>query len=57
MATRTDELRNRFRAASRMPQLLEVRDMTRIAMRQTSDEMDANGDGDGMPSCRSCSPS
>lgn len=48
MATRTDELRNRFRAASRMPQLLEVRDMTRIAMRQTSDEMDANGDGDGM---------
>jgi HK97 family phage major capsid protein len=51
MATRTinpDELRNRFRAAQRMPQLLEVRDMVRVAMRQTSDEMDAGEGGDGM---------
>jgi HK97 family phage major capsid protein len=46
-----DELRNRFRAAQRMPQLLEVRDMTRLALRQTSDSMDDGGDtgnGDGM---------
>lgn len=53
MATRTinpDELRNRFRAASRMPQLLECRDLVRVAMRQASDEMDSGGDdgGDGM---------
>jgi hypothetical protein len=44
-----DELRNRFKAASRLPQLLECRDIVCVAMRQTSDEMDANGEtGDGM---------
>lgn len=39
-----DELRNRFKAAQRMPQLLEVRDMVRIAMREASDQMDDGGD-------------
>jgi HK97 family phage major capsid protein len=52
VATRTinpDELRNRFRAAKRMPQYLEVKDMVRLALRQVSDEMDEaeNGNGDG----------
>jgi hypothetical protein len=46
-----DELRNRFRAATRMPQLLEIRDMVRVAIRQTSDAMDddSDGGGDDMP--------
>jgi transcription termination factor NusA len=50
-ATRTispDELRARFRAAQRMPQLLEIREQVRLAMRQASDEMDAGEGGDGM---------
>jgi HK97 family phage major capsid protein len=42
------ELRSRFAAAKRMPQLLEIRDQVRIAMRQVSDEMDSDGAGDGM---------
>jgi hypothetical protein len=58
MAKRTinpDELRNRFRAASRVPQLLEVRDMVRVSMRQTSDEMDRARAATAWPSCRACS--
>lgn len=50
MATRSidpNELRNRFRAATRLPQLLECRELTRVALRQTSDEMDDSGDGNG----------
>jgi HK97 family phage major capsid protein len=38
-----DELRARFRRASRMPQMLEVRDHVRTAIRQTSDAMDEDG--------------
>jgi hypothetical protein len=43
-----EELRNHFRAAQRMPQLLECRDLVRTALRQTRDDMDSaeNGDGD-----------
>ena len=38
-----DELRARFRAAKRTPQLLEIRDQVRVALRQTSDDMDGDG--------------
>jgi HK97 family phage major capsid protein len=51
MATRTtinpEELRNRFRAARRTPQLLEIADQVRIALRQVSDEMDTDTGGNG----------
>jgi HK97 family phage major capsid protein len=40
-----EELRAAFRRATRMPQLLEVRERCRVAMRQTSDAMDDDGDG------------
>ncbi len=39
-----DELRARFRTARRVPQMLEVRDQVRTAIRQTSDAMDEEGD-------------
>ena len=39
-----DELRARFRRAARIPQMLEVRDQVRTAIRQTSDAMDEEGD-------------
>jgi HK97 family phage major capsid protein len=38
-----DELRARFRRAARMPQMLEVRDAVRTAIRQTSEAMDEDG--------------
>jgi HK97 family phage major capsid protein len=41
-----DELRARFRAARRMPQMLEVQDQVRIALRQASDAMDEEEGGD-----------
>ena len=49
MATTTtraspDELRAAFKRAARMPQMLEVRDRVRTAIRQTSDAMDEEGD-------------
>ena len=48
MATATaaspDVLRERFRACRRLPQMLEVRDHVRTAIRQTSDAMDEEGD-------------
>jgi HK97 family phage major capsid protein len=40
-----DELRARFRTARRLPQMLEVRDQVRTAIRQASDAMDEEGDG------------
>jgi hypothetical protein len=47
MATRPainpDELRARFKACRRVPQLLEVRETVRLAMRATSDAMDEDG--------------
>jgi HK97 family phage major capsid protein len=51
MATTTsrvdpNELRNRFRAARRVPQLLEVRAAVAAAIRQTSDAMDGEEGGD-----------
>src|SRR4051812_5219564 len=42
-----DELRNRFRAARRMPQMLEIAEQVRVAMRQTSDAMDGEDGGSG----------
>ena len=39
-------LRERFRQARRLPQLLEVRERTRTAIRQTSDAMDDEDGGD-----------
>jgi hypothetical protein len=44
-----EELRARFRAARRMPQMLEAREAVAVAMRQVSDQMDAadGGNGDG----------
>jgi HK97 family phage major capsid protein len=42
-----DELRARFRAAQRMPQLLECREAVAVALRQVSDEMDASDGGNG----------
>jgi hypothetical protein len=43
-----DALRRRFRDARRVPQLLEVQDACRVAMRQVSDMMDDDDDnGDG----------
>ena len=47
--TRAPEtIRAAFRRASRMPQLLECREQCRVALRQTSDAMDDDGDsGDG----------
>ena len=44
-----DELRARFKTARRVPQILEVQDQVRTAMRQVSDAMDEDGDdrGDG----------
>jgi HK97 family phage major capsid protein len=42
-----EELRARFRAAKRMPQMLEIQDQVRIALRQVSDSMDSeDGAGD-----------
>jgi HK97 family phage major capsid protein len=41
-----DELRARFRAARRMPQMLEIQDQVRIALRQTSEAMDEEDGGD-----------
>jgi HK97 family phage major capsid protein len=38
-----EDLRARLRDARRMPQLLEVREQCRVAMRQTSDAMDEDG--------------
>ena len=52
MATNTtsrvdpNELRNRFRAARRVPQLLEVRAAVAAAIRQTSEAMDGEEGGD-----------
>jgi hypothetical protein len=47
-AVSPEELRARFRAAKRMPQMLEIQDQVRIALRQTSDAMDEGDDaGDG----------
>lgn len=52
MATQTavptrapEELRAQFRRATRMPQMLEVRERTRVALRQTSDAMDDGDEG------------
>jgi HK97 family phage major capsid protein len=42
-----EELRARFRGARRMPQMLEVAEAVRIALRQTSDAMDEGDAGDG----------
>ena len=51
MATQTavptrapEDIRAQFRNARRMPQLLECRERCRLALRQTSDAMDENGD-------------
>ena len=41
-----DALRERFKACRRLPQMLEVREQVRAAIRQTSDAMDDEG-GDG----------
>jgi hypothetical protein len=41
-----DELRAQFRRATRMPQLLEVRERCRIVLRQVSDAMDDGDNGD-----------
>ena len=41
-----EELRARFRAAKRMPQMLEIQDQVRIALRQVSDSMDEEDGGD-----------
>ncbi len=43
--TSPDELRSRFTRARRLPQMLEIRDQVRAAIRQTSDAMDDEGDG------------
>ena len=40
-----EDIRAAFRRATRMPQLLECRERCRVAMRQTSDAMDDDGDG------------
>jgi HK97 family phage major capsid protein len=50
MATTTttrspEELRQRFKAARRVPQMLEIAEQVRLAMRQASDAMDEEGDG------------
>ena len=42
-----EELRALFQRARRMPQLLDVRDQVRVAMRATSDAMDGDGDNGG----------
>ena len=40
-----DALRARLNGANRMPQLLQLRDEVRVAMRQASDAMDESDDG------------
>jgi HK97 family phage major capsid protein len=45
-AINPDELRARFRAARRVPQLLEVQDQVRVALRQASDAMDEDDGAD-----------
>lgn len=41
-----DALRERFKACRRLPQMLEVREQVRTAIRQTSDAMDVADGGD-----------
>jgi len=59
VATRSlnpDELRNRFRAAQRMPQFLEVKDMVRLALRQLHQQQLARAYNSIILACPTFSP-